>query len=134
MYDITTVYPAHSVNNRTFYVFSVHRTQPTNELGEQQQHLQSECATSGQTETGPIRTRGQKLSAKRLGSVWRHAAGEQIEQVKKTITPENVLEESVMGKCESSHKLEFSCKANSDAIGVKLKLTLCLSSFHIQSH
>ncbi|XP_075223466.1 1-phosphatidylinositol 4,5-bisphosphate phosphodiesterase epsilon-1-like isoform X4 [Lycorma delicatula] len=85
------------------------KNQVTNELGEQQLHLLPDSAVSGSTnsDTGPNRTRGQKLSAKRLGSVWRHAAGEQIEQVRRTITPESVAEESVMDVLSSAHAVSI---------------------------
>lgn len=43
--------------------------------------------------------RGKASKGKRLGSVWRHAAGEHLEQVRRTLEAEVVEhEESVMGE------------------------------------
>lgn len=42
-------------------------------------------------------TRSQRLGGMRLGSVWRQAAGEQVEQVKKTLVEELDREESIIG-------------------------------------
>ncbi|XP_039300840.1 uncharacterized protein LOC120356089 [Nilaparvata lugens] len=101
------------------------KSQPTNELGEPQSlHAQASVdgtAASGGQEgsgtgsgggtgaaaSGSSRPRNQKLSAKRLGSVWRHAAGEQIEQVRKTITPESSVEESIMDVLSSAHAVSI---------------------------
>lgn len=42
-------------------------------------------------------------TTKRLGSVWRHAAGEQLEQVRRTLAADTVEhEESVIGKLSIS--------------------------------
>ena len=45
----------------------------------------------------PSGGRTQRLGAKRLGSVWRHAAGEHLEQVRKALTDDFDKEESVIG-------------------------------------
>lgn len=45
-------------------------------------------AQSVATETPPQRSRVSKVTAKRLGSVWRYAAGEHLEQVRKTLASE----------------------------------------------
>ncbi|RZF45199.1 hypothetical protein LSTR_LSTR009970 [Laodelphax striatellus] len=92
------------------------KSQPTNELGEQQS-LQTQVSVEGGQEAAsgggggsgatPSRPRNQKLSAKRLGSVWRHAAGEQIEQVRKTITPDSSVEESIMDVLSSAHAVSI---------------------------
>ena len=51
-----------------------------------------------ETTSRPSASRTQRLGAKRLGSVWRHAAGEQLEQVRKALTEDFDKEESVIGK------------------------------------
>lgn len=67
-----------------------------NELGEKLVTGETTCVN----EVCPSRGRGQKASGKRLGSVWRHAAGEQLEQVRKTLnTEEPSTDECIIGMC-----------------------------------
>lgn len=71
------------------------------DAGRAQQQQQQGTSSSGPTEsTSTSRVGGsrtQRLGAKRLGSVWRHAAGEHLEQFRKTLTDDLDKEESVIG-------------------------------------
>ncbi|XP_046688497.1 uncharacterized protein LOC124374291 isoform X3 [Homalodisca vitripennis] len=59
-----------------------------------------------ETPPPPTRSRMQKVSAKRLGSVWRHAASDQLEQVRKTIVNEEPpQEECIFDVLSSVHAL-----------------------------
>lgn len=56
-------------------------------------------AQSVTTETPPQRSRVSKVTAKRLGSVWRYAAGEHLEQVRKTLASEEApQDECIFGE------------------------------------
>ena len=64
---------------------------------QQQQGPLSDAPTETTSTSRPGGSRTQRLGAKRLGSVWRHAAGEHLEQVRKALTDDFEKEESVIG-------------------------------------
>ena len=65
--------------------------------GQQQQQQQGPLSSDTVSSSRPGGSRTQRLGAKRLGSVWRHAAGEHLEQVRKALTDDLEKEESVIG-------------------------------------
>jgi hypothetical protein len=64
---------------------------------QQQQGTSSNAPTESTSNSRAVGSRTQRLGAKRLGSVWRHAAGEHLEQVRKALTDDLDKEESVIG-------------------------------------
>ncbi|XP_069678763.1 uncharacterized protein [Periplaneta americana] len=72
---------------------------------QQQQVTVSSASTEPAPPARPSGSRTQRLGAKRLGSVWRHAAGEHLEQVRKALTEDFDKEESVIDVLSSVHAL-----------------------------
>jgi hypothetical protein len=62
-----------------------------------QQGTSSNAPTESTSTSRAGGSRTQRLGAKRLGSVWRHAAGEHLEQVRKALADDLDKEESVIG-------------------------------------
>ena len=70
-----------------------YRIGPTNDHQEQ-----PVTTVASAPEPANIRIRSVKSSGKRLGSVWRHVAGESLEQTRKNIITDETVQESVVGK------------------------------------
>ena len=71
---------------------------------QQQQGISNNAPTESTSTSRAGGSRTQRLAAKRLGSVWRHAAGEHLEQVRKALTDDLDKEESVIGTAPRGYR------------------------------